>query len=55
VEGWSYLMVIMLVVSGIQLLMLGILGEYLWRNLEASRNRPAFIVDKIIGFEKSRG
>ncbi len=54
-EGWSYLMVVVLVVSGIQLLMLGILGEYLWRNFEASRNRPAFIVDKIIGFEKSRG
>ncbi len=54
VEGWSYLMVVLLVVSGIQLLMLGILGEYLWRNLEASRNRPVFIIDKLVRFDKDK-
>src|SRR5205807_2422640 len=32
VQGWSSLMVIVLVVSGAQLLMTGVLGEYLWRN-----------------------
>lgn len=51
VVGWSSLMVVLLVVSGIQLLILGILGEYLWRNLEESRKRPLFIIDKKIGFE----
>ena len=25
---------------------LGILGEYIWRALDASRNRPVFIVDE---------
>lgn len=54
VGGWEFLMAVLLVVSGIQLLMLGILGEYLWRNLEASRNRPIFIVDRAIGFEKDK-
>jgi dolichol-phosphate mannosyltransferase len=50
VEGWASLMVVLLVVSGIQLLMLGILGEYLWRNFDESRKRPIFIIDKTIGF-----
>lgn len=50
VEGWASLMVVLLVVSGIQMLMLGILGEYLWRNFDESRKRPIFIIDKIIGF-----
>lgn len=54
VEGWAYLMVVLLMLSGTQLLMLGILGEYLWRNFEASRNRPAFIVDKLVGFDKDK-
>lgn len=50
VEGWASIMVVLLVVSGIQLLMLGILGEYLWRNFDESRKRPIFIIDKTIGF-----
>ena len=28
------------------LLMLGILGEYLWRTLDAARTRPPFIIDR---------
>ena len=45
-EGWASLMVVLLVVSGAQLLMTGILGEYLWRNLDETRKRPRFIVDR---------
>ncbi len=36
VQGWAPLMIIILVLSGIQMLMLGIIGEYLWRALERS-------------------
>jgi len=54
IEGWSSLMVVLLLVSGVQLLMLGILGEYLWRNFDESRNRPIFIIDKMIGFDKEK-
>lgn len=50
VTGWSSLMIVLLIVSGIQLLILGILGEYLWRSLEESRKRPLFIIDEKIGF-----
>lgn len=51
IEGWASLMVVLLVVSGIQLSMLGILGEYLWRNFDETRKRPPFIVKDLIGFE----
>jgi dolichol-phosphate mannosyltransferase len=49
VEGWTSLMVVVLVVSGAQLVMIGILGEYLWRNLDETRRRPRFIVERITG------
>ena len=48
VVGWVSLMAVLLVVSGVQLLMTGILGEYLWRNLEETRRRPRFVIDRII-------
>jgi len=45
-QGWAPLMIILLVLSGIQMLMLGIVGEYLWRTLDQVRNRPTYIIDK---------
>ncbi len=44
--GWSSLMCVILCSSGLILLMLGILGEYLWRALDAARTRPPFIIDE---------
>ena len=45
--GWSSMMVVILFVSSFQMIGLGIIGEYVWRNLEASRNRPVYVVDEI--------
>ncbi|MBQ6575191.1 MAG: glycosyltransferase family 2 protein [Lachnospiraceae bacterium] len=47
VRGWSTLMILVLFSAGMILIMLGVLGEYLWRTLDATRNRPVFIVDSI--------
>lgn len=47
-EGWASLMIVVLVVSGAQLTMTGILGEYLVRTLEASRRRPPYIVERVV-------
>lgn len=47
VEGWTALMIVVLFSSGLILLTLGILGEYIWRILDASRNRPVYIVEEI--------
>jgi glycosyltransferase involved in cell wall biosynthesis len=46
IEGWSALMVVVLVFGGVQMMMLGILGEYLWRTLETARQRPLYIVER---------
>lgn len=52
ISGWASLMCVILLSSGLILTMLGILGEYLWRTLDASRTRPPFIIDENIIPEK---
>lgn len=46
IMGWASLMCVLLLSSGLILSMLGILGEYLWRTLDASRTRPPYIIDE---------
>jgi polyisoprenyl-phosphate glycosyltransferase len=52
-EGWASLMVVVLVVSGVQLFIMGILGEYLWRTLDVARRRPQFVVERVLGFRNA--
>jgi len=47
VKGWVPSMLIMTFASGIQMSMLGVLGEYLWRTLDEVRHRPQFVIDEI--------
>ena len=44
-SGWTSLMVVLLVLGGIQMLMMGVLGEYLWRAFDESRNRPRYLIE----------
>jgi dolichol-phosphate mannosyltransferase len=44
-QGWSSLMVVILVIGGIQMLMMGVLGEYLWRALDEARRRPRYLIE----------
>jgi dolichol-phosphate mannosyltransferase len=46
VEGWTPLMVVVLVMGGVQMLMLGVVGEYLWRTLQQARNRAPYVIDR---------
>ncbi len=48
VEGWTTLMITSLFFYGLILLTLGIIGEYLWRAFDASRQRPSFIIEELI-------
>ena len=41
-------MCVVLCASGIIMLMLGILGEYIWRALDAARSRPPYIIDELL-------
>ncbi len=43
VQGWAPLMIMILIIGGAQLLMLGVIGEYLWRTLAQVRNRGKII------------
>ncbi|MBQ9135773.1 MAG: glycosyltransferase family 2 protein [Lachnospiraceae bacterium] len=45
VSGWTTLFIFNLFSFGITMMTLGILGEYLWRIFDASRNRPPYIVE----------
>ncbi|MFN0195653.1 MAG: glycosyltransferase family 2 protein [Planctomycetaceae bacterium] len=54
VQGWSSLIVIVLCLGGFQLLMLGVLGEYLWRAFDESRGRPRYIIEEIAGLPPER-
>jgi polyisoprenyl-phosphate glycosyltransferase len=47
VEGFTALMIVVTFTGGIQMIMLGVLGEYLWRVLDESRKRPAYIIDRV--------
>lgn len=46
--GYASLMSVLLFGFGMMFMMLGILGEYVWRALEESRKRPPFIIDTVI-------
>ena len=49
VEGWAAVMLAVLFLGGVQLVMIGVLGEYLWRALDEARARPLYIVERTLG------
>ena len=52
VQGWTTMMITLLLLSGIQMLTLGVIGEYLWRNFDESRGRPTYIVEETHGIDE---
>jgi dolichol-phosphate mannosyltransferase len=47
ITGWSSIMITILLMGGIQLLTLGIMGEYIGRITEESKKRPLYIIENI--------
>lgn len=43
-EGWAPLMIAILMIGGMIMLMLGIIGEYIWRINEEVRKRPNYVI-----------
>lgn len=46
VSGYASLMAVTLIIGGFQMIMLGVLGEYLWRTLDEARNRPRYLIEE---------
>ncbi len=54
VAGWSSLMAAVLLIGGLQMIMIGVLGEYLWRTLEEARRRPRFLIEATTSVPEDR-
>ena len=46
VQGWATLMIVVLLMGGFQMIMMGTLGEYLWRTYDETRGRPRYVIEK---------
>jgi dolichol-phosphate mannosyltransferase len=49
VEGWTSLMVVVVTLMSAQLLVLGIMGEYIGRLYLEAKRRPLFVIDEAVG------
>jgi dolichol-phosphate mannosyltransferase len=51
VQGWATIMVAVLFLGGVQLISLGIIGEYLGRLFNESKPRPMYVVEELVGID----
>jgi dolichol-phosphate mannosyltransferase len=49
VRGYAPIVILIALTAGIQMLMLGVVGEYLWRMLDEVRRRPPYVIDWVRG------
>ena len=53
VPGWTTLMVFVLLLGGVQLMVIGVLGEYLGRIYDEVKGRPLYLVAEEVGGDES--
>ncbi len=49
-KGWASMAIIISFIGGVQLIFLGIIGEYIGKIFDEVKNRPLFIVEKLINY-----
>ena len=54
VPGWTSLTLIVLLLGGVQLIVIGIIGEYLGRLYMQSKERPMFLIEEVLRQENTR-
>jgi len=52
VAGWASIIIVQLFSTGVLLIMLGIIGEYIGRIFEEMKNRPIYIVREVINMDE---
>jgi dolichol-phosphate mannosyltransferase len=52
--GWTSILIAVLVLGGIQLIVLGIVGEYIGRIYQEVKNRPIYIIRETLGLEDKK-
>ncbi|SNB48121.1 glycosyltransferase family 2 protein [Geobacter sp. DSM 9736] len=50
IQGWTSLLVVVLFLGGVQLISIGVLGEYIGRIYRETKHRPLYIVEEKVGF-----
>lgn len=48
IPGWLFLVSILVIIFGLQLALIGVFGEQIFRSLEKIRSRPVFVVDSVV-------
>ena len=54
ISGWTSVIIAVFVLGGVQLISLGIFGEYIGRLYLESKHRPLFIVDEVVNGSETR-
>ncbi|MBG30305.1 MAG: glycosyltransferase [Opitutae bacterium] len=54
VEGWTTITILLSGLSGLILLTLGIIGEYLWRLFDTVKDRPIYIIEKTTDIQSKK-
>lgn len=53
IPGYATIVVLILLLGGIQLLCIGIIGEYIGKTFEQSKNRPIYIAKEVLDYSDS--
>lgn len=52
IEGWTFIVIAILFIGGVQMIMLGVLGSYIGRIYTESQNRPLYMIKRFYGNDK---
>lgn len=55
IQGWTSLMLVVVVLGAVQMFVLALMGEYIGRLYSQSKNRPLYIVQDVIGGPAAHG
>src|SRR5438105_12385489 len=52
IQGWTSVLIVVLLLGGMQLVGLGVIGQYVARIFEEAKQRPLYLVQESVGFER---